>query len=91
MKIQNEFIISGKNGPLKSMFKLHFQIWTLPDIKLIFGDINFEAPVMIFILWAVKNSLNLYMNFAFAKIHFHPELTYFKYACDVSFFLSVYM
>ena len=50
MEILDRFIISAKYGPLKYMFKLHFQIWTLPDIKLLFGheflsfyrDIHFE-------------------------------------------------
>ena len=37
MEIPNEFIILAKYGPLKRMFKLHFQSWTPLDIKLIFG------------------------------------------------------
>ena len=37
MEIPHEFNILMKYGPLKCMFELHFQIRTLPDIKLIFG------------------------------------------------------
>ena len=53
--LTHEFMISAKYGPLKSTFKLHFQIRTLPDIKLIFG-----ASVVVIILRTVKSSLNLY-------------------------------
>ena len=48
----------AKYGPLKCMFKLHFQIWTLPDIKLIFEH-YLKASVIIFILKVVKTSHNL--------------------------------
>ena len=37
MEFPYRFIISAKYGPLKCTFKLEFQMWTLPDIKLIIG------------------------------------------------------
>lgn len=87
MEIPNEFIILMKFGPLKCMFELHFQIWTLPDIKLIFGhsfwsfchDHHFEG----------SEDLSQFIHkIKFAKQHSHSEKTYFKYAWDVSFFVQ---
>ena len=49
-------------------------------------DINFESSVVILILRTVNASLKLYIKFA--KKHLHSDKTYFKHACDVSFFVQ---
>ena len=87
MGISYRFIISAKYGPLKCMFKLYFQIWTLSNIKLIFlhkflsfcRDNHFED----------REDLSQFIHkMKFAKYYTNLEKTYFKYACDVSFFVQ---
>ena len=90
-KIPYGFIISAKYGPLKCTFKLHFQIWTLPDIKPIFlhkfrsfcCDDHFEDHA---------DLSKLLHKIKFAKHNSHSEKTYFKNACSVFVFVfcSVY-
>ena len=84
------FVISAKYEPLKCTFKFIFQIWTLPDIKMLFGHnfLSFGCDTHF------KNSEYLSQvvhKIKLAKKHSHLEKAYFKYACDVSFFCSVYI